>query len=299
MANELERGDLFVFYRPKVGADDPSEVQRLYLVLVNSSHYRLLLVGANALPANESSQKPAARRWLQVRAAEKRSTEIEKFLQGGDYQTKTCGEQHLPPAAPVGEGRYALIDTGESTHLVCRLQRPKDGELAETLGLREEASYVVSIKNPDVPIEGFPEERPDYPDQLAKLFQNRRWIPVRNSGLLNYVNAQLIFINAAGDQAAREFDLALEPEKADVRATIDLDLPEEGLLEGRFPDLASFQERHHGEISPDFGAGGARGGREAARSSDSASAVARLLKGLEFPATKMTALRRARANQHD
>jgi len=297
MEHELERGDLFFFYRPQVDADEASEVQRLYLVLVNSSHYRLLIVGANELPADEDQSGPPTRRWIQVRAVENSSSGIEDILKGGKYDTKTRGTQHLPPAAPVGEGRYALIDTGDATQLVFRLRRPKDGELAETLGLRQEASYVVSVKNPSVKIEGFPEETPDYPDQLADLFQDRRWLPVRNSGLLNYEYAQAILISAHGKGAAEELGIELDPQSADLRSQIDLDLPEEGLLKSRFPDLAEFEKRHHGEISPGFGAGGEKGGRAAAEASDSASAVGTLLAGLEFPAGKSQVLRTARANR--
>lgn len=297
MDHELERGELYFFYRPKVEADDAAEVQRLYLVLVNSAHYRLLIVGANELPADKDQSGPPTRRWVQVRAVESSSAGIEEILKGGEYDTRTRGRRHFPPAAPVGEGCYALVDTGDSTQLVFRLRRSKRGQLAGTLGLRQEASYIVAVKNPSVEIEGYPGEKPDYPDQLADLFQGRRWLPVRNSGLLNYENAQAILISAHGQGAAEKLGLELDPGSADLRSRIDLDLPEEGLLRSRFPDLAEFEERHHGEILPDFGSGGETGGRAAAASSDSASAVGTLLKDLAFPASKSVILGTARANR--
>ncbi|HKK19272.1 MAG TPA: DUF2795 domain-containing protein [Opitutales bacterium] len=225
MANELERGDIFFFYRPKVGAESAREVQRLYIVLANSSVYRLLIVGANKLPAQVDRSDPAARRWALVREVCTDCGTIESILQGGKYRTKTRGTRELAPAAPVGEGRYSIVHSDDISHLVFRLQRPKDGELADKLGLRREASFVIAVRNPEVSVEGFPEAEPDYPEQIHSLFKGRRWLPVSNSGLLNYENAQLVLISALNENAAEKLGIEFKKE-ANLHESVDLDLPD-------------------------------------------------------------------------
>ncbi len=296
MAKELERGDIFYFYRPKVDAEKPSDVQRFYIVLANASLFRLLIVGAQKLPQSDSGSGPASRRWALVRAVSGGSGEIETILKGGEYETKTRGRRHLPPAAPLGEGRYAIVNYDRTTQLAYRLKRSKSGKLSETFGLDREASFIIAVKNPGIRIKGFPEDKPGYPDALENLFKGRRWIHVANPGLLNYPDAQIALIAGFDDDAAEALGVDLDEKIGDVRSEIDLDLPEEGLLESRFPDLFEFAKRHHGKIETEFGAGGLVGGVKAARSSASASAVARLLTGIEFPADKEEVLDTARAN---
>lgn len=296
MTNEIERGDIFFFYRPKVGAERSSDVQRFYVVLANSSVYRLLILGSNRLPDGGDRSTPTGRIWGLVRSVSSDSSTLESILKGGEYETKTKGRRHLPPAAPVGEGRYAIVKYDGTTQLVFRLKRPKSGELAETLNLRQEASFIVAVKNPDISMPGFPDDKPDYPEQLLKHFQNRRWVVALNSGLLNYEGAQLAIIAGMGDEAAKKLGVAFD-QTGDLEETIDLDLPQSGLLESRFPNLTEFAERHREAIETDIGAGGEQGGRRAVEASDSASAVARLLSGLEMPADKQAILDYARKNR--
>jgi len=232
-----------------------------------------------------------------VREVSGASLTIESILQGGEYTTKTRGTRQLPPAAPVGEGRYAIVRYGNVSQLVFRLRRPKHGQLADRLGLSQEASYVIAVRNPKISVEGFPDAEPDYPESVSNLFKGRRWLPVSNSGLLNYPNAQLVLISAFDEKAAEKLGVDFE-RSPDIDDLVSLDLPEEGLIESRFPKLADFAMQEPSPIKTGLGAGGEKGGRTASEASDSASAVAQLLAGIELPATKKKVLDHARSKQN-
>ena len=52
---------------------------------------------------------------------------------------------------PSGEGVYAITSTGQATHLSYILTVPSEvSEVQQELGLRQRASFVVSVKNPEI-----------------------------------------------------------------------------------------------------------------------------------------------------
>ena len=60
--------------------------------------------------------------------------------------------------------------------------------------IKKEASYIISIKNPDIQVKGytaFLDRKPTYPKTLNEKFGDRRWISVDNPRILDYENAQL------------------------------------------------------------------------------------------------------------
>ncbi len=61
-------------------------------------------------------------------------------------------------ACPVGEGKYAIINRKNHAELAHILEMPKEpGEAQKELGIEKEASYIVSVINPKVPVtQGYP-----------------------------------------------------------------------------------------------------------------------------------------------
>jgi len=279
----LERGQIFYFYRPKVDADRPDEVQRFFLVTRSDERYRLILLGAKALPNIAPGMDPSQRGWAMVELVTKDRRQLEEALQGGSYETKTRGTRHLPPAAPVAEGSYALVQQDGEVELVQRLARDKDAALEGTFGLVPESAYVLAVKNPEVRTGPFPEAEVRYPKRLAESFRGRRWVPAADPALLDYEKAQLLLIGARDEDAAKAAGVSLRPKRTFVD-DLDLDLPDAALIDGTFPELAAFHRRHQEAKSVGFGAGSGRGGEKAAQETGSASAIARLLKGVELPA---------------
>ncbi|MDX1625276.1 MAG: DUF2795 domain-containing protein, partial [Wenzhouxiangellaceae bacterium] len=294
MVEVLEKGNLFVLYRPKVdsGADS---VQRLYLLLASESRFRLFIVGANALPADESRSEPDARHWALVRAVSDDAGEIASILRGGEYETETEGTRHLPPAAPVGEGRYALAKFDDDAQLVFELDRFEEGGLTREIRLERKGFLIVAVRNPEVDVEGFPDSEPGYPEGLRRLFRGRRWIGAVHPGLLNHAGAQLALIRGFEvDPSESGLD---EVEDRRLEEFVDLDLPRGALDTGEAPDQDEFDRRHHAPLPGGFPEGSRSGGRAAAKSSDAASAISSLLAGLSFPASREEVLEAARDNR--
>ncbi len=93
MEKELETGDIYFFYRPKVNVDLPkkiADVQRLYMVVVpdEGEKGRIFLIGKKRLPqANENNSSS----WRELRFA---SPENRIFLEGYRLK-KNSGPQRV------------------------------------------------------------------------------------------------------------------------------------------------------------------------------------------------------------
>ena len=125
MTAELERGDIYVFYRPRGNVDEVrslDDVQRLLLVLHAEGTHRLrdIIVGTKHLP--DSHERACAF----VAQVSDRAEDIRAELRQRTYDTKTRGEQRQPPARPVGEGRYLIADHDGHSHLAYVLEIPSD-----------------------------------------------------------------------------------------------------------------------------------------------------------------------------
>ena len=217
-----ESGNIFFFYRPRVrppgdewtprGLDD---VARSYIVLhpKGKGLYRLIIVPKKRLPDVSKHE----REWAFVEKVSRKPGEIERELGEETYETRTRGERIVPAARPAGEGVYALVRHDDHTHIAYALELPeRPGPVQKTLNIEKEASYIVSVKNPESPSPpgvGLPEdEASKYPKALAERFRGRRFLPADPPELLDYPGAQLLLIGAAEDVRA-ELGIELNPER--------------------------------------------------------------------------------------
>lgn len=212
----LERGDLYMVFRPKVGADEPGgidDVQRFYMILSvrGESRYRMLAIGRKYLPSPE--EHGGARHWGFVEAVARNPRDIEERLEEERYQTKTRGERTLPAARPVAEGVYRILRHEGHTHLVYALELPEEpGEVQDAFHIEPEASYIIAVKNPEA---GSPpraslgrERKASFPEKLQERFRGRRFADLDPPGFLDHEGAEIMLV-AAGDDLGEELGLAL------------------------------------------------------------------------------------------
>lgn len=300
MTDYVEKGDIYFFYRPKVNAEKiqgRDDVQRLHLVLVSDAGdpARLFIVGKKQLPdIVEGQSKSTEREWMMNYLTGSLKA-IGEALAPLEYETKTRGEQEQGEAIPVGEGRYAIYQRHNSTRLAYRLANPdKPGKAQDELGIRQEASYIISVRNPSVDVPGFPDSKPDYPKTLQNKFADKRWIDIDDPKLLNYEKAQLLLIGAHKDLSGEEINIT---GKADLFKTLGLkkrDWPTEALEQGKMADPEMKAE--FAEPAGDRTKGGERGGKAATEAASSAG-IAKALKGVDLPTDKSGLLKQAKSNK--
>lgn len=161
--NILEKGIIYFFTRGRVGIDNPEgpqDLQRTYFVMrplpqgaklgdgriEDSDTNRLFALPKKTFPKSHSDRYMAF--------VEKGKTTMQSlkdtFFAGAEHETKTQGTRETPPATPIGEGIYAITETGRTTHLAYMLTIPQElGEVQEEMGLRSKGSFVISVKNPE------------------------------------------------------------------------------------------------------------------------------------------------------
>lgn len=213
----LERGNIYFCYTPKVEHQEVEklkDVQQFYFVLAPHAKqsYRLIVIGKKRLPEVEGSNN---NNWCYVETVTDDAKEIERGLRKNTYQTKTMGERVQPAARPVGEGIYEIVRHGGNTNLVYVLELPEDlGEAQTDLGIKQEASYIITIKNPEASSPegmGLPaEEKVDLPEHLQSRFQERRFVTAEPTEFLDYPGVELILIGASAD-ISEELGIELDP----------------------------------------------------------------------------------------
>lgn len=216
-AEKLEDGDIFFLYRPRVNETEPSgidDVQRFYIVLRphGGGRVRSLVIGRKRMPDTQTHERV----WGFVDAVADEAAELEPDFRGETYETKTRGEQTQPSVRPAGEGVYVVSLEDGQLHLSYKLELPeKTGTVADAFNILPEASYALSIKNPE---RGQPEaaglnpdEKADYPEDLQKKFRERRFSR-EDIELLNYENAEFILIGARTDPES-EYDIGIDTQK--------------------------------------------------------------------------------------
>lgn len=220
----LERGNVFFFYRPRVEEEEPEsveEVQRFQMVLrpEGKKMFRLLVIGQKKLP--DAVHRGRSRRWGFVETAQRDPERVKEHLEEDVYETKTRGERHLPAARPVGEGVYRILRHGNHTHFVYALELPKQaGEPQEDFNIEDEASYIISIKNPEKPSPaqaGLQADRKaDYPKRLMEVFRDRQFAEADPPDLLDYEGAEFVLVPAA-ENISEELGITLHPEDESER----------------------------------------------------------------------------------
>ncbi|GAB3810370.1 hypothetical protein [Micromonospora zhanjiangensis] len=231
MAEMLEDGDIYLFYRPRVAdehVESVAEVQRLLLVLRpwrGRRRIRLLVVGRKMMPEIAEHD----RFWAFVAAVADRPQQLSDALQPRGYQTRTRGERRQPPARPVAEGAYVIARHDDHTHLAYQLELPhRLGPAQHDLHIEPEASYIVTVKNPRVPsppgVGLSSSGRARLPAELQRRFGDRRFAPLDPPAFLDQRGVELVLIGAAYD-ASKELgvDLDVEVERAE-RSTVFDDL---------------------------------------------------------------------------
>lgn len=224
MTQTVGNDEIPFFYRAKVDTakvTGPDHLQRVFLALVPDDRgpARLFVVGRKVLPEISPGQSHRTEPdWLLlVMVAE--PARVGRALHPVQYHTKRRGERE--EAEAVGSARYAIVPHGDATQLAYRHTAPEHpGKAQEALGIRQEARYVLAVSNPSVRVEGFPEERPAYPKDLAESFADERWIDISDPRLLDYENAQLVLIGARAEIAPLDLDLGGRP---DVFSSFGLD----------------------------------------------------------------------------
>ncbi|WP_228716819.1 DUF2795 domain-containing protein [Billgrantia pellis] len=299
MADYVEKGDIYFFYRPKVNVQKVAsldDIQRLYVVLVpdEGNDARLFLVGKKRMPEIVKGKPTStAREWMMIDMTGK-PKEIGESLAPLEYETKTRGEQEQGEAIPVGEGRYAIFERDDGSRLAYRLTSPaKPGQAQRELKILAEASYVISVRHPSLDVPGFPHAKPDYPKHLQDKFADKRWIDIDDSRLLDYENAQLLLIGAHDDLGEEEISIS---GKASLFKTLGLkrrEWPTEALEGGRLAEPQMKPDTH--EPRGDRSKGGERGGK-AASDTASAAGIAQALKGVNFPCGKADLIKQATSN---
>src|SRR5215207_3664876 len=215
----LEYGDIYFFYRPKVGSEGVKgidDVRRFFMVIApeetttntkrsgekektHSEHYRLFIIGKKSLPEIRKSEARSSERfWARVGGIFERPEDLTKELLSDEFRKGDL-------ARPVGEGK-------------------------KELGIEKEASYIVTVINPIKPVpEGYPSanQPPQYPESIQQEFNdNENFIPLtKNLELINYQNAQIILIGAREGKDV-------------IKKEIGIDMVEE-LEMSRSPDIFS------------------------------------------------------------
>jgi hypothetical protein len=192
----LEQGDVFFFYRPRVRVahvDDLSDVRNFFFLLKPDGRplYRRVIVGRKRLPEPREHE----RNWAFVVDVTDAPGEPRKEIETD------------PEARPVGEGRYAIVEHNNHTHLAYVLELPREpGRAQDVFRIRPEASYIIAIRNPQAdapsPAGLRPDQRAKYPPELMEGFGNRRFIAVVDPRLLDYEGAEMVLIGAAEDVSA-------------------------------------------------------------------------------------------------
>ena len=294
----IERGESYFFSRNRIGVEraaDLDDIQHLHMILVpdGAREARLLVVGRKRLPEiPEEGSRPGSRGWLMVLAT---GTPVELASRLGplEYETATRGARREGEAIPAAAGRYAIRLLDEDSFLHYRIHEPRRlGPAQHALGLHPQATYVVAVRNPEVHVEGFPEESPDYPKDLEERFADLRWIEVSTAELLDHENVQLVLLGGREGVPGR-VDLG---GALDLFATFDLDRarwPIDTLEKGRF-SAVRFEPPASSPVG-DRSKGVRRGGR-AAREPASAAGIARALAGIELPAERDDLIEQARHN---
>ncbi|MGE5634001.1 MAG: DUF2795 domain-containing protein [Deltaproteobacteria bacterium] len=236
--------------------------------------------------------------------------EIHNELLSAEYITKTRGKKRLASAQPAGEGKYSIIRHDGHTELAYILEIPEvPGPIQTEFEIKKEASYIISVKNPEIFIPGYDAfskkdgRKPNYPKHIRDKFGEKRWINVYDSKILDFENTQLLLIGARKRNVEEELGIEIDQEKenknnADIFKELKIkreEIPLQPFLKGKFPKEEEIPISQEVKEIPSEKApgvkGGQKGGKVAATKAPSAAAIAKMLSGINLPITKIEILK--------
>jgi len=214
----VENGLIYFFYRPKVDVKEShawQDVQRLYFLLAPSTSLtdpraghektkkRLFVMTSKRMPTSTHAK---SRHWAFVEAVSENMDDLHEILGMHTYSTKTRGERTLQSCRVCGEGVYQLLkhDECNATSLAYKLEVPHTPEEPQkAFGITSEAAFIVMIKNPEAPSQGFrglgASQKAHFPAELQKLFAGKRvaqrkFMPLDPPSFLDYQHAEIIMM---------------------------------------------------------------------------------------------------------
>ena len=323
----IESGDIFFFYRPKIDTKevkDIEDVQRFYMVIYNdinknkntnkNKKYRFFLLGSKKMPEIvEGKSGSEERNWALNILTTSNADEIHnELLLPAEYTTKTRGKRRIAAAQPAGEGKYSIIRHDGHTELAYILKIPEvPGPTQTEFEIKKEASYIVSVKNPEIFIPGYDafskkDRKPNYPKHIKEKFGEKRWINVDDPEIFDYENTQLLLIGARKRNVEEELGIEIDEEKenknnADIFKELKIkkeEIPIQSFLKGKFPKEEEIPMSQGIKEIPSEKAlgveGGQKGGKIATAKAPSAAAIAKILSGISFPVNKTELVKFAR-----
>ena len=327
----IESGDIFFFYRPKIDTEevhDIDDVQRFYMITCKdindddenknrNKNYRLFLLGSKKMPEIvERKSGSEERNWaLNILTTSNADKIHNELLIPAEYTTKTRGKRRLSPAQPAGEGKYSIIKHDGHTELAYILEIPENpGKTQLEFEIKKEASYIVSVKNPEIFIPGYAafskkDKKPDYPKHIKEKFGEKRWINVDDPEILDYENTQLLLIGARKRNVEEELGIEIDEERenkisTDIFKELKIkkeEIPLQSFLKGKFPKKEEIPMAQGIKEIPSKNApgveGGKKGGKVATTKSSSAAAIAKILAGISLPINKSDLLKFAHKNK--
>jgi hypothetical protein len=209
----LEHGNIYFFFRPNAEktAEKLDDVQRMFVILSpeESQGYRLLIVAHSGLKKNFGF----------VDAVSDEPRNIEHRLAPEASPTEAGTESHFPALRPVAQGVYRIVRHEEHTHLVYALELPRaTGGAQAAFELENEASYIISIKNPEnrSPLVTDLEQPVDLPVHLREKLRGRRFCEADPPDLLNYAGIEFVLISAVetvlDEDVIEELGFEFQPE---------------------------------------------------------------------------------------
>ncbi len=303
MIKKIEQGDLYFFYRKKMDVEKTKsidDIQRVHMLMAPDlkEKKRLFIIGKKKLPEIiKGKRKSTQREWALNVLTSKKNDSIKEALSPTQYMTKTKGQRVEPGAVPLAQGRYQIFEHENHTSLGYKIQLPKKiGKAQKEFGLKNEAEYILSVKNPEIKMRGFSQMQPKYPKSLKDKFSDKRWIDVQDTRLLDYEDVQALLIGARDDLS----DIKLKiTGKANMFKKLDMNKnlwPTKTLEKGLFTDVEHKKEPVKPEKNRTLG--GQRGGKKALKTA-SAAGITRALRGSEFPIKKNELIKRAKENNSD
>lgn len=194
----LAKGDLYIFYRPKVETEDPSslkDVQRFFMVLKfkKETQYIVIALGKKKFP-NEATNRVE---FAFVEHIAKDHNELLEHLNEKNYSTLTQGDRHQPSARAIGEGKFLFARHANLASFDYELHPQEIKESQAAFNIAQKAHYLVHVKNPKRGQEkGLnSEDQAKYSEKLLVEFKDYKFIPLTNLDYLNYQGAELLFID--------------------------------------------------------------------------------------------------------